>query len=189
VAEQFTVVVPSANVLSETGEQSTAGLVGLASLAVAANETAAPDALVASTVISAGRLRTGASSSQLMTVPFTTMLVIREPVAGGVLFLAPVAVKVMVEEKAPSESVRAGASVTFELVAAPSVPKGCVVQLLGSVELAGTVAVSSAALKVRVQVIVAEFANTFAAFALLWREMASVTDLEGVVPRHTSSPK
>jgi hypothetical protein len=66
-AEQLTVVVPRAKVEPDAGEQVTTGFVGFASLAVAVKVTIAPVALVASAVMSAGRLSVGGDWSQLTT--------------------------------------------------------------------------------------------------------------------------
>ncbi len=71
VAEQLTVVVPSPNVAPETGVHVTAGFAGFVSLAVALNETAAPEGPVASAVMLAGRLSVGGVVSQLTTVAVT----------------------------------------------------------------------------------------------------------------------
>jgi hypothetical protein len=68
VAEQFTVVVPSAKVLPDAGMHVTAGLVGFASVAVALNITTAPAGPIASAVILAGRLSVGGTESQVTTV-------------------------------------------------------------------------------------------------------------------------
>jgi hypothetical protein len=74
VAEQLTVVVPSENVLPLAGTHETAGLAGFASVAVAAYVTVWPDGLVASSVMSDGKLSTGGVESQLLTTAVTVRL-------------------------------------------------------------------------------------------------------------------
>jgi len=60
LAEQVTVVLVIAKVLPEAGAQLTAGLAGLASVALAAKVTAAPVGPVASAVMFAGTVIIGA---------------------------------------------------------------------------------------------------------------------------------
>src|SRR5829696_6989149 len=61
VTAQFTCVIPSAKVEPEAGEHVGVSAPSSASVAVTVNETAAPEALVASLVMSAGRLSDGGS--------------------------------------------------------------------------------------------------------------------------------
>lgn len=58
-AEQLTVVSPMGKVLPEAGEQLTSTEPSLSSVATASNVIAAPEALVASSVMLAGRLSCG----------------------------------------------------------------------------------------------------------------------------------
>ncbi len=60
MAEQFTWVVPNGKIEPEAGEQLTATEPSTRSVAEAEKSTVAPEALVASTVISAGRFKAGA---------------------------------------------------------------------------------------------------------------------------------
>ena len=70
VAEQLTVVVPSAKVEPEAGKHVTAGLAGeVSSVAVALKETTAPAALVASTVMLPGTVTTGGVLSHALPQP------------------------------------------------------------------------------------------------------------------------
>ena len=68
VAEQLTVVVPNANVLPEAGAQFMATGPSTRSVAEATYVTTAPDGLVASVVMSAGRVKTGAAVSCTVTL-------------------------------------------------------------------------------------------------------------------------
>jgi len=68
VAEQFTVVVPSANVLPEAGEQPTGTDPLTASEADAVKDTTAPEGPVASTVTSLGNDKDGAVVSTTLTL-------------------------------------------------------------------------------------------------------------------------
>ena len=70
VAEQLTVVVPSAKVEPEAGTHVTAGLAGeVSSVAVALKETTAPAALVASAVMLPGTVTTGGVLSHALPQP------------------------------------------------------------------------------------------------------------------------
>src|SRR3954469_10281484 len=116
VAEHVTVVVPTGNVLPEAGSQVTGTEPSTASLAVAVKLTAAPVADVASAVMSAGSVRSGAVVSATVTtndfvpgLPAASVAVQSTVVSpiGNVLPLAGVHVAVT----APStSSVAAGAS-------------------------------------------------------------------------------
>jgi hypothetical protein len=66
VAEQLTCVVPVANRLPEAEEQSTGTLPSTSSVAVAVKLTVAPDALVATSVMSTGRSSIGAVVSSML---------------------------------------------------------------------------------------------------------------------------
>src|SRR4051812_8101711 len=99
VAEQLTVVVPIGNVESASGEQLTVTVVSLKSVAVGVSYlTAAPAALVAVAVVSAGGTKAGGASSTVtlkavpavicelfVTTQFTTVVPIGnvEPGAGA----------------------------------------------------------------------------------------------------------
>ena len=67
VPAQWTVVVPSANVEPEAGVQPNEGAGSTRSDADAVQETAAPDALVASAVMSSGSVRLGPAESLTVT--------------------------------------------------------------------------------------------------------------------------
>ena len=77
VAEQFTIVVPSAKVEPDAGRQVTAGIAGFASVAVAVKETVRPAAPVASTVRLAGRFSVGGVVSHEITVADALIATVR----------------------------------------------------------------------------------------------------------------
>ena len=73
-AEQFTVVVPNGNVEPEAGKHVTGADPSTASFAEAVKITTAPEALVAFTVISAGKVKTGGVLSITVNVTVTWKL-------------------------------------------------------------------------------------------------------------------
>lgn len=81
VAEQFTEVKPTGNVLPEAGEQVTATAPSTRSVDVAENIAEAPAGLVASRLIFPGRVRTGAVVSVTVTVKLPLAVLLRESVA------------------------------------------------------------------------------------------------------------
>src|SRR4051794_6876127 len=73
VAEQFTLVWPSGNVLPDAGLQSGVMLPSTVSVAVAVKETGAPFGPAASTLMSAGSVSTGDLVSRTVTVKLPTL--------------------------------------------------------------------------------------------------------------------
>jgi hypothetical protein len=180
VAEQFTVVVPRANVDPDAFEQVTVGLVGFASLAVAVYVTTAPALLVASAVTSAGRLSCGGVVSQLTTFHDAARLPSRERVPPP--FSAPEAVYFTEPLFAPVDEVAAAVNDTVlerEALIAPFVR---LFQLEGSVTLDGAVAVNAP--------VTAALNETLAPFAKTWPpprcSIAMRIVLDVVVLRQTS---
>jgi hypothetical protein len=74
VAEQFTVVVPNGNIEPEAGKHVTGTGPSTASFAEAMKFTTAPETLVAFTVISAGKVKTGGVLSTTVSVTVTWKL-------------------------------------------------------------------------------------------------------------------
>src|SRR5215212_1365898 len=90
VAVQVTVVEPKLNRLPEAGVHSTGTLPSTRSTAVTENVTVAPLAEVASTVISAGRERIGASGSITFTKKLPSAVFSNLSEAGQVTRLLPI---------------------------------------------------------------------------------------------------
>ncbi|MEP6469825.1 MAG: hypothetical protein ABJC24_08655 [Chloroflexota bacterium] len=179
VAEQFTVVVPRAKVVPEVGLHVTVGEAGLASVADAVYENTAPEALVASTVALAGRVRTGGAESQLMTfaVTFNATLRLRLPPP----LRAPVAVTVTIPEAEPTVAV---STVIVVVRVALTVALPDATQLLGSVTEAGVVAESLEVFELTLKLTTALLAKTFV--PELCRSISTRTGFEVTAFRHTS---
>lgn len=89
VAVQVTVVVPSAKVLPEEGEQLGVMLPSTRSVAEAENATAAPEGPVASTVVAPGTVMVGLVVSCTVTPKDALALLPEESVAVQVTVVAP----------------------------------------------------------------------------------------------------
>ena len=141
VAEQFTVVVPRANVLPEAGEQLTATGPSTRSLADAEYETAAPDGPVASAVIFAGSVRVGGVVSRTVTVKLPLAVLLWASVAEQFTVVVPRA-NVLPEAgeqlTATGPSTRSLADAEYE-TAAPDGPVASAVIFAGSVRVGGVV--------------------------------------------------
>ena len=89
VAEQLTVVVPNANVLAEAGEHATKTEPSTMSNDEAVNVTTAPDELVASAAIFAGKFRVGGVVSSTVTVKLPLAVLLCASVAEQLTVVAP----------------------------------------------------------------------------------------------------
>src|SRR5688572_7421462 len=141
VAEQLTVVIPRPNVEPEAGEQVTATVPATRSCAVAVNVTTAPAALVASTVMSAGRVRTGGVLSSTFTSNEPLVALARASVAEHFTTVVPMANVdpdggAQTAEMSPSTT---SVAVAANVVAAPAGPVASRNMVSGTVSTGGVV--------------------------------------------------
>ena len=141
VAEQFTAVVPAGKVLPEAGEQVTATAPSTRSNAEAVNDTAAPATPVASVVISADNVRTGAIVSCTVTLKLPLAVLLLKSDAEQLIAVVPRA-KVLPEageQVTGREPSTASFAVTEKLAIAPEGPVASRVISAGSVRTGGVV--------------------------------------------------
>ena len=141
MAVQVTVVTPSGKMAPEAVEQTTVGAGSALSVAVAAKVTTAPAALVASTVMSAGRLRTGGVVSFTVIVKVPVLWLPEASVAVQLTIVTPTA-KAAPEAGAQTTDGAGSAMSVAVALKLTGVPAGLVastVMLAGTVRVGGVV--------------------------------------------------